>query len=292
MMGMWITHQRGRHPLIARWTATYCWLLAAFDIDPAATPRVMTMLDFNLWTLEQPRVPRHRRSTCASNDTVRMRRQPHDQPPDRCTCGHEFVMTGTDDVRAGPKSARWFGDSRRGRGQMRQLASSPTRRATGPCTATRATHDERHGPRRAPMIGVDHRGWCARCKVVPDCMVMGERGMADMGEEMELPENTLPMMTGTDPMAWWRWAAHQHPRVRRPTLGDYRDPGWFRQPPGTQVEWTGALPAAASGRVWRRRRSHAGGGPMLKKSVAAGWVNYRGHEAADPCHGSRRTVGF
>ena len=31
-------------------------------------------------------------------------------------------------------------------------------------------------------------------------MVMGERGMADMGEmEMPLPDNTLPMMTGTGP---------------------------------------------------------------------------------------------
>ena len=31
-------------------------------------------------------------------------------------------------------------------------------------------------------------------------MAMGERGMADMGEmEMPLPDNTLPMMTGTGP---------------------------------------------------------------------------------------------
>ena len=31
-------------------------------------------------------------------------------------------------------------------------------------------------------------------------MVMGERGMADMGEmEMPLPDNTLPMMTGHGP---------------------------------------------------------------------------------------------
>ena len=31
-------------------------------------------------------------------------------------------------------------------------------------------------------------------------MVMGERGMADMGEmEMPLPDNTLPMMTGQGP---------------------------------------------------------------------------------------------
>lgn len=51
------------------------------------------------------------------------------------------------------------------------------------------------------MIGVDHRGLAAKIvKLVPDYMVMGERGMADMGDmEMPLPDNTLPMMTGAGP---------------------------------------------------------------------------------------------
>ena len=37
-------------------------------------------------------------------------------------------------------------------------------------------------------------------------------------------------------------------KVRRDQKpGDYRDPGWFAQPPGTQAyEWTGTLPPAAS----------------------------------------------
>ena len=34
-------------------------------------------------------------------------------------------------------------------------------------------------------------------KLIPDYMVMGERGMADMAEmQMPLPDNTAPMMTG------------------------------------------------------------------------------------------------
>jgi hypothetical protein len=35
-------------------------------------------------------------------------------------------------------------------------------------------------------------------------------------------------------------------KVRRDQKpGDYRDPGWFKQPPGTQAyEWNGATPAA------------------------------------------------
>ncbi|MEY3993324.1 MAG: hypothetical protein RLZZ113_429, partial [Pseudomonadota bacterium] len=51
------------------------------------------------------------------------------------------------------------------------------------------------------LIGVDHRGLAKRIsKLIPDYMVMGERGMADMAEmEMPLPENTIPMMTGEGP---------------------------------------------------------------------------------------------
>jgi hypothetical protein len=42
------------------------------------------------------------------------------------------------------------------------------------------------------MIGVDHRGLVRKItKLVPDYMVMGERGMKDMTEmEMPLPDNT------------------------------------------------------------------------------------------------------
>ena len=49
------------------------------------------------------------------------------------------------------------------------------------------------------MIGVDHRGLVGKIqKVAPDYMLMGERGMADMGDmQMPIPDNTAPMMTGT-----------------------------------------------------------------------------------------------
>ena len=74
-------------------------------------------------------------------------------------------------------------------------------------------------------------------------MVMGERGMADMGEmEMPLPDNTLPMMTGTGPFGpvemGGMFSVLKVRRDQKP--GDYSDPGWYKQPPGTQAfEWTG-----------------------------------------------------
>ncbi|MBN4659096.1 multicopper oxidase domain-containing protein, partial [Escherichia coli] len=45
------------------------------------------------------------------------------------------------------------------------------------------------------MIGVDHRGLVDKInRLVPDYMLMGERGMADMSEMagMPLPANTAP----------------------------------------------------------------------------------------------------
>jgi len=67
---------------------------------------------------------------------------------------------------------------------------------------------------------------------------MGERGMADMAEmEMPLPDNTLPMMTGQGPYGPIEMGGmFTTMKVRREQKrGDYSDPGWYRQPPGTQA---------------------------------------------------------
>ena len=85
------------------------------------------------------------------------------------------------------------------------------------------------------LIGVDHVGLVKKIQtLIPDYMVMGERGMADMGEmEMPLPDNTLPMMTGTGPFgALEMGGMFTTLKVRRGQVpGDYRDPGPFTQPP-------------------------------------------------------------
>jgi hypothetical protein len=100
------------------------------------------------------------------------------------------------------------------------------------------------------MIGVDHQGVAEKIRrLVPDYMVMGERGMAEMGEmEMPLPENTLPMMTGQGPFgALEMGGMFTVLKVRdNQTPGDFSDPGWYAHPPGTVAwEWTGALPEPA-----------------------------------------------
>jgi hypothetical protein len=83
-------------------------------------------------------------------------------------------------------------------------------------------------------------------QVIPDYMVMGERGMADMTEmEMPIPDNTAPMMGGEGPYGSVEMGGmFTMVKVRRGLgAGDYRDPGWYPHPKGTQAyEWSGALP--------------------------------------------------
>jgi hypothetical protein len=112
------------------------------------------------------------------------------------------------------------------------------------------------------MIGVDHREVVRKIqKLVPDYMVMGERGMADMGEmEMPIPDNTLPMMTGRGPFgALEMGGMFTVVKVREGLKkGDYTDPGWYKHPPGTVAyEWTGALSEPA------RAASDSGGRALL-----------------------------
>jgi hypothetical protein len=63
--------------------------------------------------------------------------------------------------------------------------------------------------------------------------------------EMELPPNTLPMMTGTGPYGPIGMGSMFTMLKVREDLkpDDYSDPGWYKQPPGTQAyEFRGSTP--------------------------------------------------
>jgi hypothetical protein len=100
------------------------------------------------------------------------------------------------------------------------------------------------------LIGVDHRGLVKPLQhVLPDYMVMGERGMADMGEmEMLLPDNTAPMMTGHGqfgPLEMGGMFTVLKVRADQ-KAGDYSDPGPYAFPAGTVArEYSGPLPEPA-----------------------------------------------
>jgi hypothetical protein len=97
------------------------------------------------------------------------------------------------------------------------------------------------------MIGVDHRDVAKKITgLIPDYMVMGDRGMHDMAEmEMPLPDNALPMMTGTGPFGpVGMGGMFSVVKVRDDTgRGDFKDPGPYKHPAGTLAsEYTADLP--------------------------------------------------
>jgi hypothetical protein len=164
--------------------------------------------------------------------------------------GHEFVVTGTDGGWT-PPASRWPEVSADiAVGQMRAIEFLASEVGDWAFHCHKSHHTMNVMGHNVPtMIGVDHRGVVEKINsLVPDYMVMGERGMADMGAmEMPLPENTLPMMTGQGPHGSLEMGGmFTTVKVRRGIgRNDYGDPGWYEQPAGTRAyEWTGAPPPA------------------------------------------------
>jgi FtsP/CotA-like multicopper oxidase with cupredoxin domain len=260
MMGFWVTHPRAAHPLIDPVDRDFCFLLNAYDIDPGAyTPRVMTMLDFNLFSFNSRVFPGIDSMNVRQGDRVRIRvgNLTMTNHPIHVH-GHEFVITGTDGGPT-PRSTRWHEVTTDiGVGQMRQLEFVADAEGDWAFHCHKSHHTMNAMGHDVPtMIGVDHRGIAARvASLVPDYMVMGERGMADMTEmQMPLPDNTLPMMSGSGPFGSLEMGGmFTVLKVRRDQRArDYSDPGWYQHPPGTVAyEFTGTLaepprPPAAGG---------------------------------------------
>jgi FtsP/CotA-like multicopper oxidase with cupredoxin domain len=250
MMGFWVTHPKNKHPLIDEVQRDFCFLLSAYDIDPGSyTPRVNTMLDFNLWTWNSRVFPGIDSLNVRLGDKVRIRvgNLTMTNHPIHLH-GHEFYVSGTDGGPT-PKSARWMEVTTDiAVGQMRDIEFLADEEGDWAFHCHKSHHTMNAMGHSVPtMIGVDHTDMVRRLnKLVPDYMVMGERGMADMAEmEMPLPDNTLPMMTGQGQYGSLEMGGmFTTVKVRRQQKPrDYSDPGWFKHPPGTVAyEWKGAAP--------------------------------------------------
>ena len=250
MMGFIVVHPKD--PNLYRVDRDFVFLINAFDIDPGSyTPKVNTMLDFNLWCWNSRVFPGIDPLVVRKDDRVRIRMGNLTMTNHPIHIhGHNFSVTCTDGGWV-QKSARW-----------------PETTVDMPIGALRAIefvadapgdwafhcHKSHHvmnamGHEVPTMIGVDQRGVAEKIdKLLPDYMVMGERGMAEMGAmEMPLPDNTLPMMTGQGPFGPLEMGGmFTVVKVREGLArGDYKDPGWYKHPKGSVAyEWKGALPAS------------------------------------------------
>jgi manganese oxidase len=250
MMGFWVTHPKVKHPLIDEVQRDFCFLLSSYDIDPGSyTPKIMTMLDFNLWSWNSRIYPGIDPLVVRKNDRVRIRvgNLTMTNHPIHLH-GHEFEVTGTDGGPT-PRGSRWMEVTTDvAVGQMRQIEFLADEEGDWAFHCHKSHHTMNAMGHDVPtMIGVDHRGVARQItKVIPDYMVMGERGMKDMTEmEMALPDNTAPMMAGEGPFgAIGMGGMFSVLKVRRDQKPrDYKDPGWYAQAPGTSAyEFSGQLP--------------------------------------------------
>jgi len=256
MMGFWVTHPREPHPLIDEVDRDFCFLLNAYDIDPGSyTPKIMTMLDFNIWSWNSRVFPGIDPLVVRLRDKVRLRigNLTMTNHPIHLH-GHEFVVTGTDGGPT-PKAARQFEVTQDiAVGQMRQLEFLADEEGDWAFHCHKSHHTMNAMGHDVPtMIGVPQDDLAAKINdLVPGYMAMGERGMDEMATmRMALPENTAPMMMGEGPFgAIGMGGMFSVVKVRRnQKRGDYRDPGWYQHPPGTVAyEYQGPTPPAVQSR--------------------------------------------
>ena len=250
MMGFLVIHPAD--PNFQRVDRDFVFLMAGYDIDPGTyTPKVMTMLDFNLWAWNSRVFPGIDPFVCNYGDKVRIRignltmtNHPihkHGAPfTVTCTDGGWVPQTAripevTTDVPVGAMRAFEFTADEMGDWAIHCHKSHHTMNAMG--------HDVK------TFIGVDKKtAQRAIRRLVPDYMPMGSAGMAEMGEmEMPMPENTLPMMTGFGPFGPVEMGGmFSVVKVRKGIArDDYKDPPDYEHPPGTVAyEFKGNAPQA------------------------------------------------
>jgi FtsP/CotA-like multicopper oxidase with cupredoxin domain len=247
MMGLFIVHPKD--PRQFKVDRDFGFILNAYDIEPgSATPKVNTMLDFNLWTWNSRAFPGIDPFVARTGERVRIRvgNLTMTNHPIHMH-GPHFEVTGTDGGWV-PRSARWPEVTTDiAVGQMRAFEFDAV--AGDWAIHCHKSHHTMNamGHNVPTMIGVDQRDVAKKIAgLIPDYMVMGDKGMHDMAEmEMPIPDNTLPMMTGTGPfgpvgMGGMFSVVKVRDGVAR---GDYKDPGRYKHPAGTLAsEYTAEMP--------------------------------------------------
>ena len=249
MMGLFIVHPRD--PRRFRVDRDFGFILNAYDIEPgSATPRVNTMLDFNLWTWNSRAFPGIDPFVARTGDRVRIRvgNLTMTNHPIHMH-GPHFEVVGTDGGWV-PRSARWPEVTTDvAVGQMRAFEFDAIA-GDWAIHCHKAHHTMNAMGHNVPtMIGVEQRDLVKKiADLVPEYMAMGDKGMHEMAEmEMPLPDNTLPMMTGTGPFGpVGMGGMFSVVKVRDDIQpGDFRDPGPYKHPAATQArETTADVPQA------------------------------------------------
>jgi FtsP/CotA-like multicopper oxidase with cupredoxin domain len=241
MMGMFIIHPREPEPEpIDR---DYCVMLHNWALHPGTyRPDPAIMQDFDLWTFNSKIFPAIEPLVARTGERVRVRignLSMWNHPMH--LHGVQYWVTGSDGGRW-PKS-QWRSETTEivGVGQTRDIefVAVPGDWAFH-CHMSHHTMNAMGHDMPSPL-GVDQSGVEAEIrKMLPGYMAMGEQGMAEHGEHTAMgmldgPANTYPMMAGTGPFGPIEMGGmFTVVKVRNDLApGDYSDPGWYANPPGT-----------------------------------------------------------
>jgi len=238
MMGSLVVHPK--EPNAHRVDRDYVIIMSAFDITPGgALPNVAEMTDFNLWTWNARVFPGIDVMPAALGERLRIRMANLTMTNHPIHLhGHVMRVTLTDGGWV-PESAQWpetgvdipVGIIR----AIEFVAEAP---GDWPFHCHKSHHTmNAMGHKVKNFIGVAQRDLDqAVTQAAPTAMAMGTTGMAEMAKmAMPLPPNTLPMMTGTGPFGLIEMGGMFTTVKIREGLAkdDYRDPGWYKHPPGT-----------------------------------------------------------
>lgn len=242
-MGMFIIHPK--NPKEYKVDRDFCFLLASYDVSPGTyTPNPSTMTEFNLWTFNSRTFPGIDSMNVRVGDRVRIRvgNLTMTNHPIHMH-GHPFEVTCTDGGWVS-KSARWPEVTIDiGVGQMRAIEFVATNEGDWAFHCHKSHHTMGPMGHSIPnMIGVKQDDLTEKISdLMPEYMYMpmGKNGMAEMIDManmgMNLPENTLPMMSGKGqfgPIEMGGMFTVVKVRKNQPK-DDYADYGWYEFPEGT-----------------------------------------------------------
>jgi manganese oxidase len=251
MMGFWVTHSRD--PKFMPVDRDYVFLLNAYDISPGSyTPKVSTMLDFNLWTFNSRAFPGTAPMVARLGERVRIRvgNLTMTNHPIHLH-GHEFVVVGTDGGWTSPTS-RWPEVTTDiAVGQMRAIEFTAAAPGDWAFHCHKSHHTMNAMSHAVPnTVGVQQDDLAKQITSLVPGYMSPASAMSNMPMGMPLPENTLPMMAGSGPYGQVEMGGMFTVMKIRANLahGDYRDPGWYQPPAGSIARaWEGEPPPAERG---------------------------------------------
>ncbi|HTU65184.1 MAG TPA: copper oxidase [Steroidobacteraceae bacterium] len=241
MMGLFIIHPRGGdpHPV----DRDYAFIMHNWALHPGTSrPDPMVMQDFDLWTFNSKVFPAIDPLVARSGERVRVR------VGNLSMWNHPIHMHGVEYHVTGSDGGRWPQSQWRrevtevvGVGQARDLEFVAV-----PGDWALHCHMSHHtmnamGHDIPNNIGADLSDVATDMRaLVPGYTAMGANGMAEHADHtgmghMAGPPNTLPMMMGKGPFGNLEMGGMFTLIKVRDDLapGDFRDPGWYRNPPGT-----------------------------------------------------------